>query len=113
MRNPLAAVQHGQLVLPNDQMGVANPIEVGSREWFTWLETADAFSIDEQGVPFIAHRMHYGESAVWLAFCAIEHEVRWVVLGSALELTRTKLQSATYQFARRGGHPARISDEPE
>ena len=103
MRNPLAAVQHGQLVLPNDQMGVANPIEVGSREWFTWLETADAFSIDEQGVPFIAHRMHYGESAVWLAFCAIEHEVRWVVLGSALELTRTKLQSATYQFARRGG----------
>jgi ATP/maltotriose-dependent transcriptional regulator MalT len=94
MSNPVASVQHGLVNLP---------IEVGSPEWFTWLERTDAFTIEEHGISFIAHRLHSGESALWLAFCAIDHEVRWAVLGSAAELTRERLQAAAQQLANWGG----------
>src|SRR5262245_11905302 len=103
MDDHLATVQHGRLVLASDQPNGAAVIEVGSPEWFTWVETADAFAVDEQDASFIAHRMHAGESAVWLGFSAINQEVREVVLGAASELTRERLRSAAGQLVSRRG----------
>ena len=89
MSSPLAKVQHGQLSMP---------IEVGSPEWFTWLEHTDAFTVEEQGISFTVHRVYHGESALWLAFCDIDHEVRWAVLGSASELVWERLQATAHQL---------------
>ncbi|HEU4784596.1 MAG TPA: LuxR C-terminal-related transcriptional regulator [Ktedonobacterales bacterium] len=90
MGTPLVTVQHGR---------VNAPIEVGSAEWFVWLDRVDAFVVEEQDISYIAQRVHDGASALWLAFCAIENEPRWVVLGSAPELTRERLRTAAYQLA--------------
>lgn len=89
MSSPLAKVQHGQLSMP---------VEVGSPEWFTWLEHTDAFTVEEQGISFTVHRVFHGESALWLAFCDIDHEVRWAVLGSASELVWERLQATAHQL---------------
>ena len=89
MSNNLTLVQHGYVNLP---------VEVGSSEWFAWLERSDAFVVEEAGVSFIAHRVHRGESALWLAFCAIDHEVRWTVLGATPELTRERLEATAHQL---------------
>jgi ATP/maltotriose-dependent transcriptional regulator MalT len=83
-------VQHGH---------VNAPIEVGSAEWFVWLDRVDAFAVEEHDISFIAQRVHDGASALWLAFCAIENEPRWVVLGSASDLTRERLRTAAHQLA--------------
>lgn len=90
MGSPLITVQHGH---------VNAPIEVGSAEWFVWLDRIDAFAVEEHDISFIAQRVHDGVSALWLAFCAIENEPRWVVLGSAAELTRERLRTAAHQLA--------------
>ena len=90
MGSPLITVQHGH---------VNAPIEVGSAEWFVWLDRIDAFAVEEHDISFIAQRVHDGASALWLAFCAIENEPRWVVLGSAAELTRERLRTAAHQLA--------------
>ncbi len=117
MRNHLATVQHGWLTLPSDQIGVAITIEVGSPEWFAWVETAEAFAVDEQDVSYIALRMHGGELALWLAFCAIKHEALWLVLGPAAELTRDRLRYVARQLASRGDSarqfPVSLDREPE
>ncbi|HEX5548164.1 MAG TPA: LuxR C-terminal-related transcriptional regulator [Ktedonobacterales bacterium] len=90
MGSPLVTVQHGH---------VNAPIEVGSAEWFVWLDRVDAFAVEEHEISFIAQRLHDGASALWLAFCAIENEPRWVVLGLASELTRERLRTAARQLA--------------
>jgi ATP/maltotriose-dependent transcriptional regulator MalT len=87
MSNNLTLVQHGYVNLP---------VEVGSPEWFAWVEESDAFLVEEAGVSFIAHRMHRGESALWMAFCAIDNEVRSTVLGSTTELTRERIEATAH-----------------
>lgn len=89
MSDNLTLVQHGYVNLP---------VEVGSPEWFAWLERSDAFLVEEAGVSFIAHRVHRGESSLWLAFCSIDHEVRWAELGSTSELTRARLEATARQL---------------
>ena len=90
MGSPLITVQHGH---------VNAPIEVGSAEWFVWLDRIDAFAVEEHDISFIAQRVHDGASALWLAFCAIENEPRWMVLGAAAEITRERLRTAAHQLA--------------
>lgn len=90
MGSPLITVQHGH---------VNAPIEVGSAEWFVWLDRIDAFAVEELDISFIAQRVHDGASALWLAFCAIENEPRWMVLGAAAEITRERLRTAAHQLA--------------
>ncbi|HKT38131.1 MAG TPA: hypothetical protein VJR48_07140, partial [Ktedonobacterales bacterium] len=90
MGTPLITVQYGR---------VNAPIEVGSAEWFVWLDRVDAFAVEEHDIAYIAQRVHDGASALWLAFCAIDNEPRWVVLGPASELTRERLRAAARQLA--------------
>lgn len=90
MDSPLVTVQHGH---------VNAPMEVGSAEWFVWLDGVDAFAVEEHGVSFTVQRAHDGALAPWLAFCAVENEPRWVVLGTASELTRERLRTAAHQLA--------------
>jgi ATP/maltotriose-dependent transcriptional regulator MalT len=97
MASHLANVRHGRLILSLDDLDRDIVIVVDSPEWFTWLEAADAFAVEEHGISYIAHRVHGGEYTLWLAFCAIDHEVRWAMLGPTSELTYGRLQAAARQ----------------
>lgn len=102
MSDYLPTVQYGQLFL-NDQAGRVTAIELGSSEWHDWIEMADTFAVEEQGISYIAHRTRSGDSTLWLAFCAVNQDVRWVALGATSELTPELLRSAANQLMYRGG----------
>jgi LuxR family maltose regulon positive regulatory protein len=91
MGTPLVAVQHGLVVNV--------PIEVGSAEWFAWLERIDAFAVEEPGISFTVQRVDDGASPLWLAFCVIDNDPRWVMLGADSDLTQERLRAAAHRLA--------------
>lgn len=77
----------------SDQLGeYSSLIDVGSQEWFTWLEAADSFSVSRPAFSYVArNEKRRGKMGYWYAFQKVDGKVIQTYIGVTQKLTYEKL----------------------
>ncbi|HEU5098500.1 MAG TPA: adenylate/guanylate cyclase domain-containing protein, partial [Roseiflexaceae bacterium] len=103
MTHPTPHVEQGTLTLgrPDGEHTIA----VGSQDWFTWLETATAFTFASPDGAFTARRERASSRRGGWYWRAYQHRAgtrRRAYLGKAAELSLERLRSVAAQLANPG-----------
>jgi predicted ATPase len=92
-------------ILSYQQDGSSAQVEVGSSDWYAWLETASSFVFHSEHGSFTARQERAGNrrgSPYWRASCTREGRLRRVYLGKPRELTFERLIAVAIELADQG-----------
>jgi LuxR family maltose regulon positive regulatory protein len=123
MPQPLPTIRAGILSAADDRGDPQVPLVVGSGEWFHWIETATAFSLEDdqnESIHFTARKEHRASGSYWYLHLRLAGKSCTAYLGKSASMTSERLEAATRSLidlcgsTRASGEaPHRRSTRPE
>jgi predicted ATPase/DNA-binding CsgD family transcriptional regulator len=89
-------------ILTYHQHGSFAQVEVGSSDWYAWLETASSFTFRGEHGSFTARQERAGNrrgSPYWRAYCTREGKLQRIYLGKSRKLTFERLIAVATEMA--------------
>jgi len=105
-------------ILTYYQHGSFAQVELGTSDWYTWLETASSFAFRSEHGSFTARQERAGNRrgrTYWRAYCTREGKLHRVYLGKSQELTFERLSAVATALAGQGneGNPVEADSFPQ